>query len=212
MELLKEYRGLLEAADEWFARCAAAAGTRLRCGEGCAGCCHGLFDVTLLDALVLQEAFALLPAAGREPVLARAHWQLGRLQAKWPDFGHPFLLNELPEAEWDSPEENATPCPLLDAAGRCLAYSGRPLLCRLHGLPHVDLSGEIFADDWCTRNFPGADPLAMPELRGGFRRLFSTEARLLRQLAACLGIGGGELDTYIATALLIDFRRLEASG
>ena len=212
MDLLREYRGLLKAADEWFTRCAAAAGTRLACSEGCAGCCYGLFDVTLLDALVLQEEFTLLPAAKREPVLARARGLLGRLQAKWPAFVQPYLLNGLPEAEWDSPEENATPCPLLDPAGRCLAYTGRPLICRLHGLPHIDLSGEIFADEWCTRNFPDADPLAMPELRGEFRRLFSAEARLLRQLAARLGIAGGELDTYIATALLIDFRRLEASG
>ncbi len=50
---------------------------------------------------------------------------------------------------------------------------------------------------------PDIDPLVLTELRGDFRRLFSSEARLLRQLAQRLGITGGELDTYIATSLLL---------
>ncbi len=202
-DILDEYKTLLATADAWFARCLEVAGEQIRCGEGCAGCCHGLFDITFLDALVLQEGLAELPTAERAAVLGRAGELLRRLQKKWPYFQPPYLLNGIPPEEWDSPEENATPCPLLDPAGRCLAYAARPLTCRLHGLPHVDVSGEIFADDWCTRNFPDIDPLTLSELRGDFRRLFTAEAHLLHQLASHLGIAGGELDTYIATALLM---------
>ncbi len=202
-EFRKEYRQLLLAADAWFASCMAVGGAQIRCSGGCAGCCHGLFDITLLDALVLQEGFGAMADADRSLVLAAARNQLARLQKKWPAFKAPYLLNGIPQEEWDSPEENATPCPLLDAHGRCRLYADRPLICRLHGLPHVDFSGEVFDDSWCTRNFPDSDPLAVKELSGDFRRLFRREAQLLHELAERLGIAGGELDTYIATALLI---------
>jgi Fe-S-cluster containining protein len=205
-DIVSEYKILLAAADAWFARCLAAGGEQIRCAQGCAGCCHGLFDITFLDALVLQEGLTVLPADERAAVLARAGAQVVRLQRKWPAFGPPYLLNDIPPEEWDSPEENATPCPLLDPAGRCLAYPFRPLTCRLHGLPHVDFSGEIFDEDWCTRNFPDGDPLRLTALYGDFRRLFSEEARLLRKLAKRLDIPGGELDTYIATALMTGIR------
>ncbi|MFA5516658.1 MAG: YkgJ family cysteine cluster protein [Desulfuromonadales bacterium] len=204
-EILSAYRKLLAAADAWFARCLALAPDQIRCGEGCAGCCHGLFDITFLDALALRDGLAALPAEERGTVRGRASAQVARRQEKWPAFQPPYLLNGIPPEEWDCPEENATPCPLLSAAGRCLAYADRPLTCRLHGLPHVDFSGEVFDDAWCTRNFSATDPLASHQLRGGFRQLYTDEARLLRQLAARFGIAGGELDTFIAAALLLDW-------
>lgn len=203
-QILVEYKELLAAADAWFTGCLNFAGDQIRCGQGCSGCCHGLFDITFLDALLLREGAAALPATARALVSANARAQVQRLQKKWPTFGPPYLLNGIPEEEWDSPEENSTPCPLLDDSGRCRVYAFRPLICRLHGLPHVDFDGEIFAEDCCTENFPAADPFALSALRGDFRRLFRAEARLLRELAARLGITGGELDTVICGALLLD--------
>lgn len=201
--LLNRYRDLLAAADAWFSRCQAVAGDQLQCASGCTGCCRGLFDITLLDALVLREELQALPFRTRNAAQARAQAQLDRVRQRWPAFAHPFLLNDWPEEEWELPEEDAIPCCLLAEDGRCLAYAGRPLTCRLHGLPHVDRSGEIFLDEWCTLNFPTADPLSRPELRGEFRALFAAEADLLRQLAARLGRPGGELDTLIPAALFL---------
>lgn len=104
------------------------------------------------------------------------------------------------------PEEDQTPCPLLDPNGRCLVYEWRPMVCRLHGLPNIDHSGESFADTWCTLNFAGLDPLARPELRWGFRDNFVREVGLFREFAArLLGFPVNELDTFIPTALFIDF-------
>ena len=100
--------------------------------------------------------------------------------------------------------------PLLDAAGRCLLYEHRPLTCRLYGLPHVDLSGEVFLDEWCPHTLAGCDPLAMSGLRWEFRRTFAEEGRLLRALAVRLARpAAADLDTFIPAALLIDFDRLQ---
>jgi Fe-S-cluster containining protein len=180
---------------------------QLRCAGGCAGCCRALFDITLLDALLLQDGLARLPQGSRTAVLRRARRRLKRLQKRWPDFAHPYLLNDRPEEQWEIPEEDASPCILLDRGGKCLLYDSRPLTCRLHGLQQVDLSGEIFEETGCTLNAVIA-PLQRPELRWEFRRLFGEEAALLRRFARALGRDTGELDTFIPTALLIDFDRL----
>lgn len=206
--ILDKYRELLERIDVWFGRCLELAGPgRIRCRRGCRGCCRGLFDITLLDACLLQEGFGRLPAATRVAVLRRARPRLSELQRRWPGFAHPFILNGMPDEEWtEMPEDDETLCPLLGGDGLCLVYPFRPMTCRLHGLPNVDLSGESFSDAWCTLNFPDADPLAMPELRWEFRKVFAAEIGLFRQFTAqLLGRPVNELDTFIPTALLIDF-------
>ena len=104
------------------------------------------------------------------------------------------------------PEDDPTPCPLLDADGNCLVYEARPMTCRLHGLPHVDISGEVFSDQWCTMNFIGEDPMARRELRGHFRSTFLHQLLLMREMTGHLvGFPVHEVDTFIPAALLVDY-------
>jgi Fe-S-cluster containining protein len=207
-DLLVEYKNLLARIDGWFDRSlAAAAPGQIACARGCSACCRGLFDITLLDALLLQQGLGTLPEKVRKASLEKSRHRLDELRGRWPGFAAPYLLNAMPDEEWtEMPEDDETPCPLLGPDGACLAYPWRPMTCRLHGLPNIDLSGESFSDEWCTKNFPGVDPLAMPELRWEFRRSFEEEIHLFRTFAArLLGAPVNELDTFIPTALLIDF-------
>lgn len=205
-ELLLEYQNLLATVDDWFTRAQLHAGDQMCCAPGCSACCRGLFDITLLDARLLQQGFVRLPVAVRRAVLASARERLADLQATWHALPHPYTLNHLPDSEWTvMPEEDETPCPLL-IDGRCAVYAHRPLICRTHGLPHIDVNGEVFDDSWCTRNFPAVDPLAMPELRWHFRAVYEAEIALFRRFTErLLGEPRNELDTFIPTALLIDF-------
>jgi Fe-S-cluster containining protein len=209
--ILANYRNLLAAIDGWFAGCLRAAPQHIACRAGCSACCRGLFDITLLDAFLLKQAFDRLPDALRRPALAKAATRLAELRRRWPGFGSPFLLNGMPDAEWtEMPEEDETPCPLLGADGRCLVYAARPMTCRLHGLPNIDRSGESLSDACCTRNFLEADPLTDPDLRWPFRTAFAREIDLFRDFARVLtGRGWLELDTFIPTALLIDFAAID---
>lgn len=206
--ILDDYRELLETVDTWFSRCMETAGRHIRCRPGCSGCCRGLFDITLMDAALLRRGFELLPEKARASALAKARARLDELQERWPGFGPPYLLNHLPDEEWtEMPEEDATPCPLLGGDGRCLVYAWRPMTCRLHGLPNIDLSGESFSDACCTLNFADGDPLALSELRWHFRRAFEAELGLFGEFTTCLlGASRNELDTFIPLALLMDFR------
>ena len=201
------YRQLLDEVDAWFTTCLQACGSQLSCRGGCNACCRALFDITLLDAWLLKAAFAKLEPGIQAMVLNRCQLRLSELHGLWPDLKNPYLLNSLPEEEWlSTPEEDQTPCPLLDERGYCLVYADRPLTCRLHGLPNIDISGEDFDGTVCTLH--AGNPLALPDkvLRWRFREVFTQEVDLFRGFTKELtGSLWTELDTFIPLALLADY-------
>lgn len=208
--VLTPYRELLKEVDDWFARCSLAVGDQISCRRGCSACCRGLFDITLLDAFVLKDGFERLDNPLQQAVIARVQPRIEAIQALWPDFTTPFVLNLHPEDEWESimPDEDETPCPLLDDDGRCLVYESRPMTCRLHGIPMVELSGEVLFDEWCSENFTDCDPLKIESLRAPFNELFTQEQLLFREFTRRLvGTPFNELDTVIPAAPLIDFNQ-----
>lgn len=209
-QILTQYQLLLQKLDHWFANCIEHAGEQITCHQGCSACCRGLFEISLLDARLLQSGFARLDPATRAQVLIKARARTDELQSDWPEFRHPYILNLLPHDDWqEMPEDDQTPCPLLSSAGHCLIYAHRPMTCRLHGLPNIDTSGESFSDEYCSLNFTDSDPLEMPGLRAPFREIFSLEFDMLAIFAEqLLGKRQLELDTFIPSALLIDFSDL----
>lgn len=209
-DIALQYKGVLETVDAWFSRCKVEVGELILCDKGCSSCCRGLFDITLIDAYLLQLGFSQLPETRRRQVIGKAEDRLRQLQQQWPDFTHPYVLNSMPDQVWtEMPEEDQTPCPLLGEDGSCLVYAWRPLVCRQHGLPNIDLSGACFSELYCTLNFEGFDPLAMPQIRGEFQRLFEQEMALFGAFTSVLfGAPINEADTFIPTALLIDFSRI----
>jgi len=206
--ILTKYAALLASVDQWFAACVARAGSEITCKTGCSECCRAMFDITLLDALYLKTGFDRLDAGVKARVLHKVKKRLRHLQTLWPDFKAPYILNYRPEEEWEilMPDEDETPCPLLGEDGTCLVYDFRPMTCRLHGLPLLDISGESFYDEWCSLNFTREDPLKMDALRWEFNKLFSDELVIFRELTFKLFKHKvNELHTFIPTALLIDF-------
>jgi len=206
-EILTEYRQLLGDIDDWFVRCIKQSDAQIACCQGCTGCCRGLFEISLLDAALLQSGFAELTESVKEQVLDKAQTRVAQLQQRWPEFTPPYILNHLADKDWqEMPEDDMTPCPLLGADGNCLVYESRPLTCRLHGLPNIDCSGESFSDDWCSLNFVDTNPLQRTELRYPFRDAFAREFDLLGLFAEqVVGRRQLELDTFIPSGLLIDF-------
>lgn len=207
MDLLQRYLYLLGEADTWFTRCQSASGDNIACRRGCTGCCRGLFDITLLDAALLRRGFDRLTPEQQHPARARAVARIAELQRQWPDFTAPYILNLLPDELWtEMPEDDATPCPLLGDDGLCLVYAERPLICRQHGLPLIDTSGDVIDERWCNLNFTTSDPLARVELRFPFHAFHQREFALLQDFSRqLLGFPLTELDTFIPAALLIDF-------
>ena len=209
--ILHAYRQLLDEVDTWFTTCLQAGGSTLACRGGCSACCRGLFDITLLDAWLLKGAFVNLTVDTRTQILIRCQSRLSNLLGRWPDLDNPYFLNALPEEEWLSmPEADQTPCPLLDENGYCLVYTARPLTCRLHGLPNIDVSGEDFDGTVCTLH--AGNPFSLPEevLRWRFREVLTQEVDLFYGLTKELtGNSWTELDTFIPLALLADYSAVD---
>ncbi len=210
-DTIEQYRSLLETIDSWFKQTVKKFPQEIHCQSGCSGCCRGFFDVTLLDAALVLKGFEQLSLSQRKSIQRKSERRLAELQQRWPGFASPFLLNGLPDSEWIAmPEADETPCPFLGDDALCLIYAHRPMTCRLHGLPNIDLSGESFSDDFCSLNFTTVDPLLLPQIRGEFRQAFKTELDLFRAYTSALtGTPMNELDTLLPLVPLIGFDRTD---
>ncbi|HWA56286.1 MAG TPA: YkgJ family cysteine cluster protein [Gemmatimonadales bacterium] len=141
----RAYRDTLERLDRWFADAVEQHPGVIPCRSGCSACCHGPFDVSAADTLLIREALAELPPAAREEVRAAAQRLLARIREQAPQWQAPWDLADLGDARFDGIAESLAdvPCPLLDAEGRCRIYASRPLVCRLIGLPMMTAEGEL---------------------------------------------------------------------
>ncbi|MBI5484237.1 MAG: YkgJ family cysteine cluster protein [Deltaproteobacteria bacterium] len=205
--ILERYGLLLREVDDWFQTCLEQHADQIQCRNGCSACCRGLFDITLLDAFYLKLGFDALPSSQTHILRQEASVRLKGLSQINPQFKEPWLLNSIPEDEWEElmPEDDETPCLLLSEGGGCLVYEYRPMTCRLNGIPLIDFSGEELFDEWCTLNFVQKDPRLLADLRFGFNELFTRELMLFREFTDALtGAKRNEVDLFIPAALLMD--------
>lgn len=209
--LLERYGSLLGEVDIWFLHCLEQHPELIACRNGCSECCRGLFDITLLDASYLKSGFDKLPESVKSEIAKAASRRLEQLSMVNPGFVEPWLLNGIPEDDWDAlmPEEDETPCLLLSETGGCLVYDHRPMTCRLNGIPLIDVSGEELFDEWCTLNFTEEDPRYLADLRFSFNDLFARELLMFRELVTNLtGNAKNEVDLFIPAALVMDYKKI----
>jgi len=213
-DLLLRYRQLLEGIDLWFLSCTQRYPDQVKCSAGCSACCRGLFEISLLDAALLQQGFKYVDKDFQETALAKSRSRRDELQHQWPDLEHPYILNRLATNDWEEmPEDDPTPCPLVDEDGFCRVYQHRPLICRLHGLPNVDESGKIFMAEYCNLNFPGRNATRIKSLRYCFHSTYNREFDLLAEFSRLLlGKKVLDLDTFVPLALLIDFSAISETN
>lgn len=213
-ELLDRYGALLNEVDAWFQRSLDRHPKSIVCRNGCSECCRGLFDITLLDAMYLKRGFDRLSDPLKAVLAQVASRRLELLSRVNPAFVEPWLLNGIPEDEWDElmPEEDEAPCLLLSETGGCLIYDYRPMTCRLNGIPLIDVSGEEFFDEWCTLNFTEEDPRLLADLRFGFLELFARELLLFQELLLRLtGTARNEVDLFIPAAIVMERQKIVAA-
>jgi Fe-S-cluster containining protein len=135
----------LRKLDRWFDAVAARHPGVIPCHRGCSDCCHGPFDVSAADTLLLKEGLATLPDTAREAVRVRGKLLLARMLKLDPEWSAPWDLRDIGADRFDeiSEELSEQPCPLLGKDGGCTVYEYRPLICRIMGLPMMTAEGLV---------------------------------------------------------------------
>lgn len=112
-----QLKGVFREMDQHYADVAGRYGFRCSgCEDNC--CLTRFYHHTLLELLLLWEGFSRLPPAHRERISDIAR--------------HVSRESERIAALGESPR---IMCPL-NEAGLCILYDARPMICRLHGIPH----------------------------------------------------------------------------
>jgi Fe-S-cluster containining protein len=199
-----KYRALLERLDDWTAQARNRHAGVIPCARGCTACCHGPFDVSAADIVLLLEGFAAMPGDQQRRVFAQAEHITARIAAVEPAWRAPHDVGELGEDRFDALTMAlaSEPCPfLLD--GACSIHADRPSVCRVMGLGLLTQDDQYLANA-CPIQADFPEYLALPPQRFNL-------AEFEREEDPCLAEAGLELfghasarsyETTIATALV----------
>jgi len=203
--VMRRYYELLQALDQWFASMQARHPEQMQCRKGCAFCCHGLFDISMADAVLVARGFEALPAGSRARVSARARTIQRAIQRQAPALLPPYLLQEPGSDRIDEIVSgvSGTACPFLGERNECLIYAHRPLACRMEGVPMVDGREGLFGD-WCELNFTeGVKGALTDELALDYGGMQGTEDALSRHLAGLiLGSPADNVAVFIPSVIV----------
>ena len=158
--LNREYQLLLAPLDDLTRRSKEAFGEQIQCRKGCGLCCHGLFDIGVLDALLLHAAWRDSSLELRADIENRSESLLRSIAEIAPLWIYPFNLKYAPEDEVDRVLESlgSVACPVLSTEQGCRLYEARPFYCRVHGLKIRDTAGTNDIETDCELNFTQASP------------------------------------------------------
>lgn len=92
----------------------------VRCGPGCCDCCHGLFDISFIEACCLASSLSETP-------------EIFTRQAQAAQEAAAAYENVLREGS--DPSRARVRCPLLGEDNLCLCHPVRPINCRTYGTP-----------------------------------------------------------------------------
>jgi Fe-S-cluster containining protein len=127
---MSRYPELAAKVDGFFTRVQDRHGADMACGTGCSHCCHTRLTVTGVEGAAITAHVGTWSAAQRTELAAN-------VAVAAPDR-----------------------CTALDAAGRCLIYAVRPIVCRSHGAPVRLREGSLPVVTACRDNFVARGPAA----------------------------------------------------
>ena len=131
-----KYEKLVASSDSAFDRVKQAHAECVKCTEGCADCCHAVFDLTLIEALYINHRFKEKFKGEERADLEDKANRTDRLMAKIKRRAQEELLAGRSEEEiLTGLAKERVRCPLLNAKDLCELYDYRPLTCRFYGIP-----------------------------------------------------------------------------
>ncbi len=132
----EKYEALSAKADELFAKVQEEFPECVTCEIKCADCCHALFDLTLIEAIYINNQFnKTFKGKEKEKLIEKSNradrktYMIKRKAYKDKEAGK----NEV-DILMEIAAERVR-CPLLNDDNMCDLYEYRPITCRLYGMP-----------------------------------------------------------------------------
>jgi Fe-S-cluster containining protein len=192
-----------ENIDAWFKQIREKYGNQMQCGKGCTACCHGLFDISLADAVEVARGFQRLTDSVQRDVHSKAETLYGAIAPATSGSSGPSLFSE-DDTRVDAIVDSANnpKCPLLGPSGECRIYEHRPLACRLEGAPMVDIHQGLFGD-WCELNFKEGIPVgAMIDFQQDYDRIDAIQEALSARVARQAALDNPRAITFIPSVIV----------
>ena len=132
----EKYKAIVTMADEVFEKVQKEFPESVTCKIKCADCCHALFDITLIEAIYINDRCnKLIKGKEKKRLLARSNqadrktYKIKRkaYQDKQAGKNDMKILIEM--------AAERVRCPLLNDEDLCSLYENRPITCRLYGIP-----------------------------------------------------------------------------
>ena len=197
-----KYEALSRAADQVFERVKAEFPDCVQCREECADCCHALFDLTLIEALYINEKFkAQYTGEEREALLEKANRADRTI--------HKLKRNAFRDLKAGKSEDDILAalgdervrCPLLNDRDMCDMYHHRPITCRLYGIP-TSIGGK--GRTCSLSKFEGGKSYPTADIDKIHGRLQEISAELLRDIQSA-NIKLADLLMPLSMALITEF-------
>ena len=134
--IFDKYEVLVKTAEDVFARVKSDFPECVKCKTGCSDCCHALFDLTLIEALYINQQFNQKIDETKKAELIEKANRADRKIYKIKRNAYKSASAGTEEDEiLSAMAKERVRCPLLNSEDTCDLYDHRPITCRLYGIP-----------------------------------------------------------------------------
>jgi len=132
----QKYQNLIKGVDQLFNKMKDDYPQEVKCDQGCTECCYAMFDLSLVEALYLNDKFNRLDQDLKNSIFINADKTDRQITTikKQLYKEHQQGTDELEILKMASRVKSR--CPLL-VEDRCVLYEHRPITCRLYGIPWI---------------------------------------------------------------------------
>ncbi len=131
-----KYEALVQMVDGVFDRVKQEFPKEVFCREKCSDCCYAIFDLTLIEALYLNDKFLQTFSGKPKNDLVEIAGKTDRVLVKMKRNAFKEVKKGADELEIVAKmSQERIRCPLLGEDNLCVMYEHRPITCRVYGIP-----------------------------------------------------------------------------
>ncbi len=131
-----KYEALVHMVDGVFERVKKEYPKEVFCRKKCSDCCYAIFDLTLIEALYLNDKFLKKFSGIEKNSLIEIADKTDRVLVKMKRNAYREVKNGAEQLEIVAKmSQERIRCPLLGKDDLCVMYEHRPITCRIYGIP-----------------------------------------------------------------------------